>query len=87
MTSNFQKVLEFNKAFGVKSNKTVQHEIFDNDPKLVQYIKFAESKTGIGSEIVRKPRLILEGSERQSIEKIIDDGIKNRPVLPDYLHL
>jgi 4-hydroxy-tetrahydrodipicolinate synthase len=59
----------------------------DIHPKLVQYIKFAESKTGIGSEIVRKPRLILEGSERQSIEKIIDDGIKNRPVLPDYLHL
>jgi len=59
----------------------------DIHPKLVQYIKFAESKTGIGSEIVRKPRLILEGSERQRIEKIIDDGIKNRPVLPDYLHL
>jgi predicted HAD superfamily Cof-like phosphohydrolase len=37
MSSNFQKVLEFNKAFGVKSNKTVQHEIFDKDPKLVQY--------------------------------------------------
>ena len=59
----------------------------DIHPKLVQYIKFAESKTGIGSEIVRKPRLMLEGSERQRIEKIIDDGIKNRPVLPDYLHL
>lgn len=59
----------------------------DIHPKLVQYIKFAESKTGIGSEIVRKPRLILEGSERQRIEKIIDDGVKNRPVLPDYLHL
>lgn len=59
----------------------------DIHPKLVQYIKLAESKTGIGSEIVRKPRLILEGSERQRIEKIIDDGIKNRPVLPDYLHL
>jgi len=59
----------------------------DIHSKLVQYIKFAESKMGIGSEIVRKPRLILEGSERQRIEKIIDDGIKNRPVLPDYLHL
>lgn len=59
----------------------------DIHPKLVQYIKLAESKTGIGSEIVRKPRLILEGSERLRIEKIIDDGIKNRPVLPDYLHL
>jgi predicted HAD superfamily Cof-like phosphohydrolase len=37
MSSNFQKVLEFNKAFGVKSNTSVQHEIFDKDPKLVQY--------------------------------------------------
>lgn len=37
MSSNFQKVLEFNKAFGVKSNNTVQHEIFDKDPKLVNY--------------------------------------------------
>ncbi len=59
----------------------------DIHSKLVQYIKFAESKMGIGSEIVRKPRLILEGSERQRIEKIIDVGIKNRPVLPEYLHL
>ena len=35
--SNFQKVLEFNKAFGVKSNTDIQNEIFDKDPKLVQY--------------------------------------------------
>ena len=37
MTSNFQKVLEFNKAFGVKCNTTIQHDIFDKDPKLVNY--------------------------------------------------
>jgi len=37
MSSNFQKVVEFNKAFGVKSNTTIQHDIFDKDPKLVQY--------------------------------------------------
>lgn len=37
MSSNFQKVLEFNKAFGVKSNTTIQHDIFDKDPKLVNY--------------------------------------------------
>ena len=35
--TNFQKVLEFNKAFGVKSNTEIQHDIFDKDPKLVQY--------------------------------------------------
>jgi len=55
----------------------------DIHSKLVQYIKLAESKTGIGSEYVRRPRLILEGAERQRIENIIDTGIKNRPVLPN----
>lgn len=56
----------------------------DIHPKLVQYIKLAEAKTGIGSEIVRKPRLILEGEERKRIENIIDTGIKNRPMLPEF---
>ena len=56
----------------------------DIHSKLVQYIKLAESKTGIGSEFVRRPRLILEGAERQRIENIIDTGIKNRPVLPNH---
>ena len=37
MSSNFQKVVEFNKAFGVKCNTTIQHDIFDKDPKLVAY--------------------------------------------------
>ena len=55
----------------------------DIHPKLVQYIKLAESKTGLGSEFVRRPRLVLEGAERQKIENIIDKGIKNRPVLPN----
>ncbi|MFZ4377798.1 MAG: dihydrodipicolinate synthase family protein [Saprospiraceae bacterium] len=55
----------------------------DIHSKLVQYIKLAESKTGLGSEFVRRPRLILEGAERQRIENIIDTGIKNRPVLPN----
>lgn len=55
----------------------------DIHPKLVQYIKLAESKTGLGSEFVRRPRLVLEGVERQKIENIINTGIKNRPVLPN----
>jgi 4-hydroxy-tetrahydrodipicolinate synthase len=54
----------------------------DIHPKLVQYIKLAESKTGLGSEFVRRPRLILEGAERQRIEHIIHTGITNRPTLP-----
>jgi len=53
----------------------------DIHPKLVQYIKLAEKQTGLGSEEVREPRLILEGKERERILKIIDDGIKTRPLI------
>lgn len=59
----------------------------DIHPKLVQYIKLAEEKAGLGTEIVRPPRLVLEGQERRSILKIIEDGIASRPVLPDYMKL
>ncbi|MEO6490895.1 MAG: dihydrodipicolinate synthase family protein [Ferruginibacter sp.] len=52
----------------------------DIHPKLVQYIKLAESRTGLGSEFVRAPRLVLEGEEREVILGIIDEGIKTRPV-------
>jgi 4-hydroxy-tetrahydrodipicolinate synthase len=50
-------------------------------PKLVQYIKLAEQETGIGSEYVRAPRLMLAGEERDRILKIIREGIKTRPLL------
>lgn len=54
----------------------------DIHTKLVQYIKLAETQTGIGSEYVRAPRLTLVGEERERILKIINDGIAARPVLP-----
>ncbi|TWI83833.1 4-hydroxy-tetrahydrodipicolinate synthase [Lacibacter cauensis] len=53
----------------------------DIHPKLVQYIKLVATQTGIGSEYVRGPRLTLQGSERDRILKIINDGIAARPVL------
>jgi 4-hydroxy-tetrahydrodipicolinate synthase len=53
----------------------------DIHSKLVQYIKLAEQQTGLGSEFVRAPRLILEGEERKSVLKIINDGIASRPAL------
>ncbi|MBK8493646.1 MAG: dihydrodipicolinate synthase family protein [Chitinophagaceae bacterium] len=53
----------------------------DIHPKLVQYIKLAETQVGIGSENVRPPRLILEGKEREEILKIINDGIASRPAV------
>jgi len=57
----------------------------DIHPKLVQYIKLAEELEGIGSELVRAPRLVLEGEERAIILKTINDGIASRPELPVYL--
>lgn len=59
----------------------------DTYAKLVQYIKLAEAEAGIGTETVRAPRLTLVGKEREEVLKIIREGIRNRPVLPDYLHL
>ncbi len=59
----------------------------DIHPKLVQYIKLAASLTGIGSEEVRAPRLALNGEERKQVLQVINDGLKNRPALPDYMNL
>jgi 4-hydroxy-tetrahydrodipicolinate synthase len=59
----------------------------DINPKLVQYIKLASALTGIGSEYVRAPRLVLEGEERKTILNIIEQGIKTRPMLPDYKNI
>lgn len=56
----------------------------DIHSKLVQYIKLAESRTGLGSEQVRAPRLVLEGNERTRILKIIDDAIAGRPSLTTH---
>ena len=53
----------------------------DIHPKLVQYIKLAETQAGIGSENVRAPRLAIEGEERERVLKIINDGIATRPKL------
>mgnify|MGYP000928797073 FL=1 len=53
----------------------------DIHPKLVQYIKLAESVEGIGNEYVRAPRMVLEESERHAILKIIKDAIAIRPDL------
>jgi len=59
----------------------------DINPKLVQNIKLAEVYTGIGTENVRAPRLPLFGEERKQVIKIIEDSLKNRPILPNYKNL
>ena len=59
----------------------------DISPQLVQNIKMAEAATGMGTENVRLPRLPLTGKERERVQLIIEDALKTRPVLPDYLSL
>ena len=59
----------------------------DINPKLVQNIKLAEVATGLGTETVRAPRLPLSGIERENVLAIINEGVSNRPTLPDYLNL
>lgn len=56
----------------------------DIHPKLVQYIKLAEERAGVGSETVRAPRLTLIGEERERLISLIDGAIAKRPVLPEY---
>lgn len=59
----------------------------DINSKLVQNIKLAEVATGLGTEYVRAPRLLLEGKERKEVIEIIEKGLQTRPTLPDYLNL
>ncbi len=54
----------------------------DIHPKLVQYIKMAETAIGLGTENVRAPRLAIEGHERKKVLGIIHKAIENRPELP-----
>jgi 4-hydroxy-tetrahydrodipicolinate synthase len=53
----------------------------DIQPKLVQYIKLAATLTGLGTEYVRAPRLLLEGAEREKVFAIINNAISTRPSL------
>lgn len=49
--------------------------------KLVQYIKYANQIVGEGSEWVRRPRLCLEGAEREMVCSVISQALDTRPVL------
>jgi 4-hydroxy-tetrahydrodipicolinate synthase len=51
----------------------------DTHPKLVQYIKLATAECGLGSEMVRAPRLPLEGQEREAVLAVIRHAIATRP--------
>lgn len=51
----------------------------DTHIKLVQYIKLAMAETGMGSEMVRAPRMPLAGKEREEILAIIREAIRTKP--------
>ena len=53
----------------------------DTKVKLVQYIKLAMAETGLGSEMVRAPRLPIAGAEREEILGLIRHAIATRPAL------
>jgi 4-hydroxy-tetrahydrodipicolinate synthase len=53
----------------------------DTIPTLVQCIKLAEQIMGRGSEMVRAPRLCLEGSERAWVEALVSEAVATRPTL------
>ncbi|MCX8472782.1 MAG: dihydrodipicolinate synthase family protein [Sediminibacterium sp.] len=77
---NFIKSNQFEKAIEIHRWFLPLLEL-DLHPKLVQYIKLAESMVGIGSEFVRGPRLTLEGAERTRIMNIINKSLANRPTI------
>ena len=58
----------------------------DISPQLVQNIKLAEVATGLGTEYVRAPRLVLQG-ERERVQGIIDAAMAVRPELVEYKSL
>jgi 4-hydroxy-tetrahydrodipicolinate synthase len=51
----------------------------DTHVKLVQYIKFAMAEAGVGSEMVRAPRLPIVGKEREEIQSAIRQALTARP--------
>jgi 4-hydroxy-tetrahydrodipicolinate synthase len=49
--------------------------------RLVQQIKLAQNMVGLGSELVRAPRLVLEGAEREQVRAIVQRALDQRPRL------
>ena len=53
----------------------------DTKIKLVQYIKMCMAEVGMGSEVTRAPRLLVEGAEREEVLKVIRHALATRPKL------
>lgn len=61
--SNFQKVIDFNKSFGITVHDTPQKNIFDVDPKLVQYRL---------SLVLEEVKELQEGIEKKDLTEVTD---------------
>jgi dihydrodipicolinate synthase/N-acetylneuraminate lyase len=57
----------------------------DVSSKLVQNIKLAQAMVNMGTEHVRRPRLPLQGAERERVAAIIQRALDTRPALPKGL--
>ena len=51
----------------------------DTVPKFVQLIKLVQEKAGLGSERVRAPRLVLQGTERSDALRVISHALATYP--------
>jgi len=51
----------------------------DTLPKFVQLIKVVQQETGLGSEVVRPPRLPLEPAQRDAIVELVRYALARRP--------
>jgi dihydrodipicolinate synthase/N-acetylneuraminate lyase len=51
----------------------------DTVPKFVQLVKLTQAEVGWGSEVVRRPRLELEGEEREAALHVIRTQLAQRP--------
>jgi 4-hydroxy-tetrahydrodipicolinate synthase len=53
----------------------------DTVPKFVQLIKLVQQETGLGSEVVRPPRLPLAPPEREAVVELVRYALARRPPL------
>jgi 4-hydroxy-tetrahydrodipicolinate synthase len=53
----------------------------DTVPKFVQLVKLVQQETGLGSEVVRPPRLGLEAPERDAVVGLVRYALARRPPL------
>ena len=55
----------------------------DARPDLVQCIKWCEHRMGRGTWRTRPPRLALQGDDLAHVERVMNEALAQRPVLPD----